>query len=73
MGKKIAPIPAEKAKSRLEYYRRLRGLSQDQLAQLSGVHKNTIWSYEHGMVNPKIDTLQKLCKALNVSLEEMIV
>jgi transcriptional regulator with XRE-family HTH domain len=49
------------------------GLSQEKLARLADVSNNTIINIEAGKQdNPTIDTLKKVAKALNVSVEELI-
>jgi transcriptional regulator with XRE-family HTH domain len=50
-----------------------RGLSQEKLARLADVSNNTIVNIEAGkQANPTIDTLRKIAKALNVSLDDLI-
>ncbi|MFA6130638.1 MAG: helix-turn-helix transcriptional regulator [Patescibacteria group bacterium] len=49
------------------------GLSQEKLARLADVSNNTIINIEaEKQDNPTIDTLKKVAKALNVSVEELI-
>ena len=49
------------------------GLSQEKLARLADVSNNTVINIEAGKQdNPTIDTLKKVAKALNVSVEELI-
>lgn len=49
------------------------GLSQDKLSKLAGVAYNTIVKIESGEnPNPTIDTLQKIAKALNISIKELL-
>lgn len=49
------------------------GLSQEKLARLADVSNNTVINIEGGKQdNPTIDTLKKVAKALNVSVEELI-
>jgi len=49
------------------------GLSQEKLARLADVSNNTIINIEAGKQdNPTIDTLKKVAKALNVSVEDLI-
>ena len=51
----------------------LRGnFSQAQLAKKAGVLQSTISDIENGKRNPRIDTLQKLANALDVSLNELL-
>ena len=75
MGRTVkTPQAMEKAASEgrsLRYYRILRGLSLDRLAALSSVHRNTISRYEQGLTSPSLETAQKLCKALGVSMDDV--
>jgi transcriptional regulator with XRE-family HTH domain len=43
------------------------GLSQSELEELSGIPKARLSRYENGHVEPSIQTLAKLARALNVS------
>ena len=56
----------------LNYLRKMRGLSQDQLAKLANVPRTTISYIESGSGNPTLSNLVKLSGALQVSLEELI-
>jgi len=48
-------------------------LSQDKLSKLAGVAYNTIVKIESGEnPNPTIETLQKIAKALNISIENLL-
>ena len=53
--------------------RKQKGLSQDRLSKLADISYNTVIKLESGgIINPSIDTLQKLAKALNVSVDDLI-
>lgn len=52
--------------------RQEKGLSQEQLAEMSGLHRTYISSLERGKRNPTIVTLSALSNALNISLSELI-
>ena len=53
--------------------RNKKGLSQDRLAKLADIANNTIIKIEQGEnVNPRLDTLKKIAKALEVSVDELI-
>jgi len=53
--------------------RETRGLSQEKLARLADVANNTIIKIEAGKnQNPTLDTLKKVAKALEVSVDELI-
>lgn len=50
-----------------------KGLSQDRLAKLADIANNTIIKIEQGEnINPRLDTLKKVAKALEVSVDELI-
>ena len=48
------------------------GLTQKQLGEKSGIAEPTIRRYELGKLNPKIETLQKIARALNISVNELM-
>lgn len=56
----------------LEQLRRARGLSQSQLAEISGVPRSTLTYFESGEGNPTLNNLLKLSEALSVRLEELL-
>jgi transcriptional regulator with XRE-family HTH domain len=49
-----------------------KGLSQEALADLCGVHRTYISQLERGLKNPTLNVLQKISKALDVPLSELI-
>lgn len=53
---------------KIKEMRNAAGLTQSQLAQLSGVAPITIRQYETGKRQPRIEQLQKIAKALKVSV-----
>ena len=53
--------------------RKARGLSQEKLARLADVANNTLIKMESGEnQNPTLETLKKVAKALEVSVDELI-
>ncbi|MBR3447447.1 MAG: helix-turn-helix transcriptional regulator [Oscillospiraceae bacterium] len=58
-------------KNRLKEARSERGLSQQQLAQLVGVSRNTISSLETGQFQPTAKLALILCIALDMKFEEL--
>ncbi len=57
----------------LRKLRESKGLSQEKLARLADVANNTIIKIEAGKnQNPTLDTLKKISKALDVSVDELI-
>lgn len=61
----------ENVANNLRHYRRLRGLTQRQLANDLGVEHNTISSWENGPNSIDISYLFTICDLLKVSLDEM--
>lgn len=57
----------------IKKYRKEKGLSQDKLSKLADVSHATIIKIESGRIqSPTIDTIQKIAKALGVSVEILI-
>jgi XRE family transcriptional regulator, regulator of sulfur utilization len=56
----------------LTYLRKSRGLTQDQLAQASGVPRTTVSYLESGQGNPSLKILLKLATILGVTFEELL-
>ncbi|MDD2758139.1 MAG: helix-turn-helix transcriptional regulator [Patescibacteria group bacterium] len=53
--------------------REAKGLSQEKLARLADVANNTLIKMESGEnQNPTLDTLKKIAKAFNVSVDKLI-
>ena len=53
--------------------RKQKGLSQDRLSKLADISYNTVIKLESGgIINPSIDTVQKLAKALDVSVDALL-
>ncbi len=48
------------------------GLTLEQLGEISGVDKNTVWRWEAGKSNPSIDMLRRLAKYFSCSVDELI-
>jgi transcriptional regulator with XRE-family HTH domain len=53
-------------------FRDQRGLSQAQLAKMIGVSQPRIAEIERGEANPRLSTIAKLAKALDVSVPELL-
>lgn len=58
--------------SKLASYRRKKGLSQEQLSELSGVSTRTIQRIEKGTVEAHLATLKLLADAMNVETELLL-
>lgn len=53
-------------------YRKERGLTQKQLGALCGISEQNIGNYERGVRKPKIETLLKISKALEVPVNSFV-
>ncbi|MEE4237375.1 MAG: helix-turn-helix transcriptional regulator [Anderseniella sp.] len=58
--------------SPLEVWRQHRGMSQRQLAQVSGVNRIQIIDIEAGRKTGSVHTLKKLAEALGIDIEDLI-
>lgn len=52
--------------------RRKKGLSQEQLAKISGLSRSSIINFEKGYRDPRVKDLKKIARALDVSIEQLI-
>lgn len=57
---------------RVRHLREERGLSQEKLAELAGLHRTIIGRFERGELNPTITSVAKIAKALGVSASELM-
>ena len=63
---------AERFSHNLIRHRKAAGLSQERLAELASIHRTEISMLERKIRLPRIDTLVKLCGALEVSPDELL-
>ena len=57
---------------KLRQIRQIRGLSQEALADLAGLHRTYIGSVERSERNVSIDNMERLAKALEVDIVELL-
>ena len=57
---------------RIRELRRVNSLSQEQLAEKANLHPTFIGSIERAEKNPTITSLEKIAKALNVTIPELL-
>ena len=68
MSREISPIGKN-----IKKLRKQKGLSQDRLSKLADISYNTVIKLESGSITiPSIDMLQKLAKALDVSVDNLL-
>ena len=55
--------------TRIRAYRRERGLTQEQLADVTGIHQTNISKLESGTANPSLRTLKRLAAGMGMKLK----
>lgn len=56
---------------RIRNYRTQKGLSQDKLAELAGVHPTYIGQLERGEKNATLESIERITSALKISLSDL--
>ncbi|AFL83521.1 putative transcriptional regulator [Belliella baltica DSM 15883] len=62
----------EKFGNRLKTLRKEKGLSQEELAEKSGLNRPYISGIEQGKRNVSLEVMEKLAEALGVGIEELV-
>ena len=62
---------AKQIGQRIRNHRNKMGLSQEKLAELSGVHHTYIGQLERGEKNATLESIEKISKALNLTLSKL--
>ncbi len=57
---------------KIRYFRKQRELSQELLAERTGINVNTIRKYEIGIRKPKVEQLKKIADGLEISVIEFL-
>lgn len=57
----------------LKKYRLLKGLTQEHLAEMVGVRRETIMRLEAGKYNPSLKLAIDISKAVNTPIEELFI
>lgn len=60
-------------KNRLEEIRKERGITQEELASILEVSRQTIGSLENGRYNPSIQLAFKIAKYFNLKIEDIFI
>ncbi len=61
----------ERFAANLRRERERQGISQEALAELAGLHRTQASKIERGLREPKLSTIAKLCRALNVTPNDL--
>lgn len=57
---------------KIVHYRKLKGMTQETLAEMTGLNVRTVQRIEAGEVDPRLYTLKSIADALQVNLEELL-
>lgn len=57
---------------RIKIERIKKEISQEKLAELSGLHRTTLGTIENGKTSPTLDSIAKISQALNVKMSELL-
>ena len=57
---------------KLKEFRVKKGLSQEELADIAGLHRTYVGSVERGERNISIDNMERLASALDISVQELL-
>jgi transcriptional regulator with XRE-family HTH domain len=69
-GTNMAPV--ERMAEKLKALRERRGLSQEELAKRAGISRTYLARLETARQDPRLSTLEKLAKALKVTVAELV-
>jgi len=58
--------------SNLQKHRRAKGLSQEAFAHDAGIHRTYVSDLERGARNPTIDVVDRLARALDVTMGDLL-
>jgi transcriptional regulator with XRE-family HTH domain len=62
----------QKLGKKLQALRKEAGISQEKLGELTGLDQTYISGIERGKRNPSLRSIEKLAKALNVNVSELV-
>ena len=60
-------------KTRMKEYRAMRGLTQEKLAEIVGVRRETIIFLEKGTYNPSLKLAYNIAKTLDAGIEDIFI
>ena len=60
-------------KNRIKVFRAMHNMTQEELARLVGVTRQTIIAIENGKYNPSLELAFKIAKVFNTRIEEIFI
>ncbi len=57
----------------ISYFRKQKGLSQEVLSGLAGIGRSHLSAIERGERKPTLETLYKICTAMNIKMSTVIM
>lgn len=60
------------AMGKIAYYRKLKGYTQKQLAEIMGVTTQAVGFWEQGRANPSTGKIEKLAEVLGVTIQDLL-
>jgi transcriptional regulator with XRE-family HTH domain len=63
---------AQKLALNIQKIRRLKGMTQGDLCRILNVDRSYMSNVENGKKNPTLSTIEKIARALNVSIDELL-
>lgn len=58
--------------NKIKQYRKLKNITQEEMAALLNVTRQSYINYENGETEPSFETLKKISKILNVSIDALL-
>ena len=58
---------------KIKNFRTIKGFSHEELEKISGISNHTISDIENNKTKPKIETVYKLCLAMDLAVSETII
>lgn len=56
----------------IRHSRKEKGITQEQLAKISGLSRSSIINFETGRRDPRVKDLKKIAQALNVPIKQLL-
>lgn len=58
--------------NKIKYYRKLKNITQEEMATILNVTRQSYINYESGVTEPSFETLRKISKVLNTSIDSLL-